>query len=336
MSPRQHAHFAFDLANLVELAPIRTPLSLQHLIAEDPFLQRVKQLLALSLLLFRQRLDRLLLSRIDARVAFQLLVLLGIHRVLQLHLSRSRNLIVQRLIHFRRLVLFLRLAAFLRQLANPRRNLLAAVMPELNRRQHVRLAHLLRAGLHHHDPFLGPRDNNIDARRLGLFVSGIRHQRPIHHADPHRRQHMLKRNIGNRQRGARAHNRQRRRIAHRIGRQHHADHLRLMRIPFGEQRPDRPVNQTAGENLFLGRPPFAFDKSSRETPRRVSVLAVIHRQREKIGVRFRLRRRTGGHQDHRLSGTDNHRSIGLLGHLSGFNRQNPATAKVHFNGMQHV
>ncbi len=81
---RQHAHFALDLADLVELAAIRTPLRLQHLIAEDAFLQRVEQLLAFRLLLFRQRLDGLLLGRVDARVAFQLLVLLRVHRVLQL------------------------------------------------------------------------------------------------------------------------------------------------------------------------------------------------------------------------------------------------------------
>ena len=109
-----------------------------------------------------------------------------------------------------------------------------------------------------------------------------------------------------------------------------------MRIAFGEQRPDGTVDQAAGEDLFLGGPAFALDEAAGETAGGVSVLAVIDGQGEEIGVRFRLGRRTGGHQDHRLSGTDDHRSIGLLGHLSGFKRENPAAAQVYFNGMQHV
>ena len=109
-----------------------------------------------------------------------------------------------------------------------------------------------------------------------------------------------------------------------------------MRIAFGEQRPDGPVDQAAGENFLLGGPAFALDEAAGKTPGGVSVLAVIHGEGEKIGAGLGLGRGTGGHQDHRFAGADNHRSIGLFGHLPGFDRDDPATAEIHFNGMQHV
>ena len=59
------------------------------------------------------------------------------------------------------------------------------------------------------------------------------------------------------------------------------DHLRFVQIPFGEQRPDRAVDQAAGEDFFFGRAAFALDKAARELARGVGVFAVIDREREK-------------------------------------------------------
>jgi hypothetical protein len=39
-----------------------------------------------------------------------------------------------------------------------------------------------------------------------------------------------------------------------------------MRIAFGEQRPDGPVDQAAGENFLLGGPSFALDEAAGKTP----------------------------------------------------------------------
>ena len=55
---RQHAHFARNLANLVERAPIRTPVPNQHVVAENPFaqpLERAMRQLPLVFVFFRNR-----------------------------------------------------------------------------------------------------------------------------------------------------------------------------------------------------------------------------------------------------------------------------------------
>ena len=43
------------------------------------------------------------------------------------------------------------------------------------------------------------------------------------------------------------------------------DHLRLVRIAFREQRPDRTVDQAAGESFFLSKSEaFALDEAAGE------------------------------------------------------------------------
>ena len=56
---------------------------LQHLVAEDALLQRVEQLLGFGLLFLGKRLHNLLLGFVDAMVAFELGIFLGVQRVSQ-------------------------------------------------------------------------------------------------------------------------------------------------------------------------------------------------------------------------------------------------------------
>ena len=287
-------------------------------------------------LLLRNPFHGLLLAGVHARVALELLVLLGVERVLQLRADALGDLIVQRLIDGRRRIGALGLAGLLHQLLDALADFLAAVVAEFDGGQNFLFSSLLGAGFHHHDAALGARDHDADLGRFGFLVGGIRGQLAVDHADAHTGHHVLERNIGDGQRRTRAHDGERGGIAQGIGREHQADDLGFIGIAFGEQRADGAVDQTAGEGFLLRHAAFALDEAAGKTPGRVGVLAVIDGQGKEVGSGLGLRVGAGSHQDYRFAGAHDDRTIGLLGHLPGFEGDRTAAAQVYFNGMQHV
>ena len=143
---------------------------------------------------------------------------------------------------------------------------------------------------------------------------------------------MLERNVGDRQRGSGADDGQRARIAFGIGRQHHGDHLRLVHEAFGEQRPDGPVNQAAGQDFLLGRPALALDKAARKLAGGVSVFSIIDGEREKRGARLGLLIRASAHQNNGVPGADHDGAIGLFRDLTCL-QGNFLTIQVNLYGM---
>ena len=81
---RQHSHFNVDIADFVESAPVGTPAVLEHFVAEDPFLEGFEQLSGHVFVLFASQLDGLFLQIVNAVVAIELAVLLGIQAVLHI------------------------------------------------------------------------------------------------------------------------------------------------------------------------------------------------------------------------------------------------------------
>ncbi len=93
---------------------------------------------------------------------------------------------------------------------------------------------LLPAGLHHHDSVFGAGHHDVELRFARFRIGWIGNAAPVHQAHAHPAQHMLERNIRNRERGARANHRQGGRVLLRIGRQNHRDDLRLVQVTFGK------------------------------------------------------------------------------------------------------
>ena len=81
---RQHAHFAIDIADFVERAAIGTAPAFSISSRKMRSFKRVEQLLGFGLLFFGKRLHHLLLGFVDAMIAFELGVFLGVQRVGQL------------------------------------------------------------------------------------------------------------------------------------------------------------------------------------------------------------------------------------------------------------
>ena len=91
---RQHADFDGDLADLVEGAAIGTAAILQHLVAEDPLLQRVVDTSPLRPSALPASASAILLLELaQPGVALELGILLGVHRVGQLGAHLRRDLV---------------------------------------------------------------------------------------------------------------------------------------------------------------------------------------------------------------------------------------------------
>ncbi len=165
-------------------------------------------------------------------------------------------------------------------------DLLAAVVAELDGAEHFLFGGLLRARFHHHDAVFGAGHDDVQLRFAAFGVGGVGDVFAVHHADAHAAQHMMKGNIGNGQRGARADDGQRVGILLGIGREHHGDDLGFVQEAFGEQRTDGPVDQPAGENFFFRGTSLALDEAARNLAGGVSVFAIINGEREEAGFGF--------------------------------------------------
>ena len=205
-------------------------------------------------------------------------------------------------------------------------------MAVLNGLQHFVFGGMLRACFHHDDAFFGSRDHDVDLGLARFVVAGVRYQlaftRPtrtppstcwngmseIASAAPAPTMASV---LG---------------IAFRIGRKHHGDDLRLVHEAFREQRPDRPVDQTAGEDLLLRRTPFALDEAAGKLARGISIFTIIDGEREERGARFGLFIGASAHQNHGIPGADHDGAIGLFRDFACL-QGNFLTIQVNFYGM---
>src|SRR5689334_7207749 len=101
-----------------------------------------------------------------------------------------------------------------------------------------------------------------------------------------------------------------------------------------EQREDRPIDQSAGQDFLFRGTSLAFDESARDLSGGVGILPVIHGEREKPGTRLRLVRHTRGDQYDGITGADDDSAACLFGHLARF-KGDLTSAQVYFNCMLH-
>ena len=335
MSPRKHAGFDGDLANLIEGAAVGTAVILQHLIAEDALFESRKALAAFFALLFRQGFHHALLQRRDQPVAFQLLVLRGVHRVGQFDAGILFDLAVKRLIQSVRDELALLLAGQLHQFADTGGNLLAALVPELDGAQDLRFGDLLCAGFHHHDAFFSAGHHDVQLRFAAFGIGGVGNVLAILHADANAAQHVRKWNFADRQGRRRARNGERVGILFGVSREDHGDDLGFVEKAFRKQRADRTIDQAAGQDFLFRGTSLAFNESARNLAGGVSVLSIIDGEREEPGPHLRLVSHTRGDQYHGVTRTNDDCAARLFGHLTRLQGDLTA-AQVYFNYVMHA
>src|SRR6476646_11032759 len=122
-----------------------------------------------------------------------------------------------------------------------------------------------------------------------------------------------------------------------IMRENGDDHLRVIAIAFGEERPNRPVDQPRDQRLALGRPALALEIAAGNAPRRERLLLVIYGQREKVLARLRRPGADNRRQQRGLAPGGEHGAIGLAGDLAGFEHE-LAAGPIEFFAMylKHV
>ena len=264
VGPRQHGGLGPDGADLVELAAIEPDAAFEHLLAQHLLLQLVKDLLGLDLslgLAFGQRGHELVEHLVDALVVLELAA--DTHRLAEravhLRLDLAGEVVAGFL--FRRLRLLLANGA--PQVVNPVHDLLDSGVRDLERGDHLGLAHFVRPGFHHHDALPRAGDDQVQTAGLSLRVGRVDDVVTVDEADAHPRGGFLDGNPGKRQRGGRAGNREHVRVIVCVRRQRERDDLRLVPPPVREQRTDRPINQPARQHLLFRRFALPLEEPTR-------------------------------------------------------------------------
>jgi hypothetical protein len=84
----------------------------------------------------------------------------------------------------------------------------------------------------------------------------------------------------------------------RIQGQDRLDDLDLVAQALHERRPERPVDEAAGEDGVLGRAALAAEERAGDPAHRVHLLFHVHGEREEVEALTGLLARRGGGQDH--------------------------------------
>ena len=204
----------------------------------------------------------------------------------------------------------------------------------LDRRDHHALRQAVRPAFHHHDGVRRPGHHQAQIAFIQRAQDRIDHKFPFQPAHAHSAHRSVEGDVGDRQR------RRGRDDANHVGgtglvrRDHRRDHLGLVVPALWEQRPHRPIDQATRELFPLRRLALAPEKAARNLARGIGFLLVVHGQRQEIGVLLGSLRghRCGQHVRVAIGGQ--HRAIGLLGQVPGFQPKR-AALYFEFNCLRH-
>ena len=171
-------------------------------------------------------------------------------------------------------------------------------MGELHRRDHVRFLDLRGVAFDHHGQVAGPDVDQVQVAVDHFRVGRVGHELAVDAAHADGAERPQKRNVGNRQRGARGVDRQDVGFVLAVGTEHRVIDLDFVVVPVREQRPDGAVRDAGRQDFLLGRPAFAFEISARDPAGGVRFFAVLHLQREVIDALAGLGRGNGCGQYH--------------------------------------
>ena len=191
-------------------------------------------------------------------------------------------------------------------------------MGRVERRDDLRLGHFLRAGLDHHQAVFAAGDDEIELAALALLEGRVDEVLTVEQTDADAGDRLLERDFREGQRGRRAGHRQHVGVVLGVGREDQRDDLRLVAPAGGEERPDRPVDDAAGQHFLFGGLAFAFEESARDSPGGVGVLTVVDREWQEVDALSCVGGATGRDEHDRIAEANDDRAAGLFGQLAGF------------------
>src|SRR5262245_18257291 len=194
---RQHARLDPDRPDLVELAAVEAHAVGQDLLAQNPFLEILKDLLRFDPALdfaFGDRRDELVEHLIDAVVVLELAA--DPHRFGQRHEDLLFDLAVEVVTDLLLLDLDLWLARLFREVVDGGDDLLDRRVRRFERFEDLLFGDFFRAGLDHHDAVAGAGDDEIDFARLALLEGRVDHVAAVDETDADAGDGPLERNVG--------------------------------------------------------------------------------------------------------------------------------------------
>ena len=239
-----------DRPHLVELAAVEADAVREHLFAQDLLLQLLEDGLGLDLPLdfaFGNRRDQILERLVDGLVVFELAA--DAHRLGERHVDLLFDLAVEVVADFLLRDRHLLLARLFGEIVDAGDDLLDRRVRRLERLDDLLLGHFLRAGLDHHQAVLAAGDDQIELALFALLERRVDEVLAVDQADADAGDRLLERNLGERERGGRAGDREHVGVVLLIGREDQRDDLRLEAPAGGEQRPRRAVDARGSSAL---------------------------------------------------------------------------------------
>ncbi len=158
-------------------------------------------------------------------------------------------------------------------------------MAEHHRAEHDFFGKLLGFRFDHQDGVFVPGDDEIELALRHLFERRVQHVFVVDEGDACAADRTHEGRAGKRKRRGNRDHRHDVGIVFEIVRKHGGDDLRVAAPAVGEQRADRPVDQTRGERFLFGRTAFALEISAGDAARGEEFFLVVDGERKKVESR---------------------------------------------------
>ena len=210
-------------------------------------------------------------------------------------------------------------------------------MGEHHGAEHLVLGQLLGLGFDHHHRVAGAGDDQVELAFGELRLARVEDVFALDETDARGADRAHERHSGERQRGRRGDHRDDVGLVLAVVGEDLRDAQDFVVEAFGEQRPDRTVDQSAGQRFLFGRPALALEEAAGNASRGREFFLVVDGQREEV---LPLLDRLGGGdraQHHGFAEGRENRAVGLAGNAARFELQG-LSAPLDFDcfGIEHV
>ena len=194
--------------------------------------------------------------------------------------------------------------------------------------EHDVFLHFLRGGFHHHDGVGVATDGQVELVLVALQLGPNRvdHDLVVDVAHAHATERTAVRQRTDRQCGKARDRGDDVAIILAVGGDDLRQHLHVATEAIREHRPNRAVDDAAGEDLLRRRTTFTLEEAARDDTHGGRLLAVVDRQGEEVHV-VRGGRAVGRSEHNRVAVARQHGAVGKFGHAAGFEGQR-ATADL--------
>ena len=182
--------------------------------------------------------------------------------------------------------------------------LLDRLVGEVERGEHVVLAHLLHLALDHHDGVFLAGDDQVEVAFGRLVNRRVDEELAVDAADAHVRRRAVEGRAGEVERRRAAEAAENVGVDLLIGRHDAEEHLDFVAEAVGEERTDRAVDEAGGERLLVGGTALALHEAAGEFAGGAELLAVVDGKREEVLAFARAVVDDGGAEHHRVALAD--------------------------------